>query len=125
MTTASTVERKSGRPCDSAPLERVEEQLDGAAVGARDIAVDGHVEVRADAHRGILPQTMGRATTAVCVAATVAFVLSIAGSAGAATKWLCGPGVANDPCRPSLSTTLYKGWSTRVGTVTPKRDADR
>src|SRR3954447_2060907 len=69
---------------------------------------------------------MGRAMRGILgLAATVAFVLSIAGSAGAATKWLCGPGVASDPCRPSLSTTLYKGWSTRVGTVTPKRDADR
>src|SRR3954469_11719412 len=57
--------------------------------------------------------------------AAVAVAVCAPGSAGAATKWLCGPGVANDPCRPSLSTTLYKGWSTRVGKVTPKRDADR
>jgi Protein of unknown function (DUF3089) len=56
------------------------------------------------------------------VAAAGVIALCAAGSASAATKWLCAPGVAGDPCRPSLSTTLYKGWSTRVGAVTPKRE---
>jgi hypothetical protein len=55
----------------------------------------------------------------------VVAALGVAGSAPAATKWLCGPGVKNDPCRPSLSTTLYRGWSDRVGRTTPKRDRDR
>ena len=43
-----------------------------------------------------------------CAAAAVAVAaaLGAAESAPAATKWLCGPGVAHDPCRPSLSTTL-------------------
>ncbi len=54
-----------------------------------------------------------------------AVALGAAGSAPAATKWLCGPGVADDPCRPSLSTTLYRGWDTNAGTVTPKRSRDR
>ena len=58
-------------------------------------------------------------------AVAVAVVLGAPGSAPAATKWLCGPGVANDPCRPSLSTTLYRGWDTPAGTVTPKRARDR
>jgi hypothetical protein len=61
----------------------------------------------------------------VAAAVAIACVLGGAGSAHAATKWLCGPGVAGDPCRPSLSTTVYRGWSERTGTVTPKRDRDR
>jgi pimeloyl-ACP methyl ester carboxylesterase len=56
---------------------------------------------------------------------TVAAVLSAGGSAPAATKWLCGPGVEHDPCRPGLSTTLYTGWTTPAGRVTAKRDRDR
>jgi pimeloyl-ACP methyl ester carboxylesterase len=63
-----------------------------------------------------------RIGVAVVVAAAT---LAGAGSAQAATKWLCGPGVADDPCRPSLSTTLYRGWDERTGTVTPRRDRDR
>lgn len=47
--------------------------------------------------------------------------LAAAESAPGATKWLCGPGVADDPCRPGLSTTRYDGWSDRVGRVTPRR----
>src|SRR3954467_9526225 len=48
-----------------------------------------------------------------------------AGDADAATKWLCGPGVARDPCRPSLSPTLYRGWDVPAGATTPARDRDR
>jgi hypothetical protein len=40
------------------------------------------------------------------VAVTAAVTLGAAGPAPAATKWLCGPGVAHDPCLPGLSTTL-------------------
>jgi hypothetical protein len=47
-------------------------------------------------------------------AMTVAAMLSVAASAPAATKWLCGPGVKDDPCRPKLSTTLYDGWDVPV-----------
>jgi hypothetical protein len=57
-------------------------------------------------------------------ALTAAASLAAAGSAPAATKWLCGPGVAQDPCRPSLSTTFYRGWDTPAGTSTPRRDRD-
>jgi hypothetical protein len=49
-----------------------------------------------------------------------AAMLGAAGSAPAATKWLCGPRVADDPCRPGLSTTLYRGWDSRAGTFTAK-----
>jgi hypothetical protein len=62
-----------------------------------------------------------------CAAAalTVAVTLGAAGGAPAATKWLCGPGVAHDPCRPSLSTTFYRGWDARTGRSTPRRAGDR
>ena len=66
---------------------------------------------------------IGRACAAAAM--TAAAALGAAGSAPAATKWLCGPGVANDPCRPSLSTTLYRGWDVRAGRFTPRRDRDR
>jgi Protein of unknown function (DUF3089) len=66
---------------------------------------------------------IGRACAASAVVA--AATLGAAGSAPAATKWLCGPGVAHDPCRPSLATTFYRGWDARTGTSTPKRDRDR
>ena len=52
---------------------------------------------------------------AVIAAAT----LGAAGSAPAATKWLCGPGVEHDPCRPRLSTT-----STAAGTPGAGRHAE-
>ena len=58
-------------------------------------------------------------------AAAVALALAMAGSASADVKWLCGPGVERDPCRPSLSTTTYKGWADRAGASTPARDRDR
>jgi hypothetical protein len=57
--------------------------------------------------------------------AVVAALLCAAPSAPAATKWLCGPGVADDPCRPSLRTTLYRGWDERSGTAAPRRARDR
>ncbi|MGZ8667640.1 MAG: DUF3089 domain-containing protein, partial [Solirubrobacterales bacterium] len=41
----------------------------------------------------------GALTALVCVALLPA-------SAGAATKWLCRPGLADNPCAPSLKTTL-------------------
>ena len=66
---------------------------------------------------------IGRACAAAAV--TVGAALGAAGSAPAATKWLCGPGVEDDPCRPSLSTTTYDGWSERTGRFTPRRDRDR
>jgi Protein of unknown function (DUF3089) len=58
-------------------------------------------------------------------ALTVAATVGAAGSAPAATKWLCGPGVAHDPCRPGLSTTYYRGWDARTASSTPRRDRDR
>jgi pimeloyl-ACP methyl ester carboxylesterase len=60
---------------------------------------------------------------AAAIAAGLA--LTVADAAPAATKWLCGPGVANDPCRPRLSTTLYRGWDVQTGRFTAKRARDR
>jgi hypothetical protein len=68
---------------------------------------------------------IGRACATAAIAAAAAATLCAAGSASAATKWLCGPGVANDPCRPPLSTTLYHGWDVPAGQFTPKRGRDR
>ena len=55
----------------------------------------------------------------------VAATLSVAASAPAATKWLCGPGVEDDPCRPKLSATRYDGWDTPVDRFTARRARDR
>jgi hypothetical protein len=44
-----------------------------------------------------------------------------AAPAGAKTKWLCRPGLAKNPCTPSLSTTLFSGWDSRVGVISPRR----
>jgi hypothetical protein len=52
-------------------------------------------------------------------------LLGAVGSASAATTWLCGPGVADDPCRPSLSTALYRGWDVPAGSFTARRARDR
>jgi Protein of unknown function (DUF3089) len=57
----------------------------------------------------------------ITAAAALAAALCVAAPAPAATKWLCGPGVKHDPCRPSLSTTRYHGWSQAAGRFTPKR----
>src|SRR3954468_2001133 len=65
-----------------------------------------------------------RALLAIC-AVTAGVALGVPATAPAATKWLCGPGVANDPCRPRLSTTTYKGWTARTGRFTADRARDR
>jgi hypothetical protein len=56
---------------------------------------------------------------------TASAMLSVAASAPAATKWLCGPGVKDDPCRPRLSATRYDGWDSRVDRFTARRTRDR
>ena len=58
-------------------------------------------------------------------AVTAAAMLTVAASAQGATKWLCGPGVADDPCRPKLSTTRYDGWDTFVDRLVAGRARDR
>ena len=68
---------------------------------------------------------MGTKRIAAAAAIAGAVTLTAAGSAPAATKWLCAPGVADDPCRPSLSTTLHRGWDVPAGQFTPRRARDR
>jgi hypothetical protein len=58
-------------------------------------------------------------------AVTAAAMLIGAGGAAGATKWLCGPGVKDDPCRPELSVTRYDGWDTPVDRFTARHARDR
>src|SRR4051812_18315037 len=76
-------------------------------------------------HRDRTDRGVGRMRLGAVTALVVVAVMGAASSAQASTKWLCGPGITGDPCRPSLSTTVYRGWGERTGTVTPKRDRDR
>ena len=69
--------------------------------------------------------TRTRRRVACVVGAMTAAVLAGGSSAPAATKWLCGPGVATDPCRPRLSTTVYHGWNVQAGRFTARRARDR
>ena len=55
--------------------------------------------------------------------ATIAVALAGAAAAPAAqadVTWLCRPGMSDDPCRPSLSTTVFRAFDDRVGVIRPK-----
>jgi hypothetical protein len=41
-------------------------------------------------------------------------------SASANVKWLCKPGIAKNPCTPSLRTTVFSSFGARTGIQTPK-----
>lgn len=61
-------------------------------------------------------------TACACLAALFALPVSSAGAAPEpATVWLCRPGLANDPCAPDLTTTLYNA----AGQVTGVRHVER
>jgi Protein of unknown function (DUF3089) len=51
-----------------------------------------------------------------------ALALLCVGAAGASAKtvWLCRPGVANDPCAPSLKTTRISNSGQSLGVIDPK-----
>jgi hypothetical protein len=51
----------------------------------------------------------------------IAIACVFAGSASAKTVWLCKPGMANDPCTPSLKTTVFSPAGKKLRVVTPKR----
>jgi len=51
----------------------------------------------------------------------VAIACVFAGSASAKTVWLCKPGMKNDPCTPSLKTTVFSPAGKKLRVVTPKR----
>jgi hypothetical protein len=53
----------------------------------------------------------------------VGLALAATGSADAQTTWLCRPGLADNPCTPGLSTTLYAADGTAGAVEQPKADA--
>lgn len=60
--------------------------------------------------------------TALCAAALAA--ASSSAAAAMPTTWLCRPGLANNPCTPSLTTTQISPTGAILGTTSPKRDAN-
>jgi hypothetical protein len=65
----------------------------------------------------------GRLSLAVIVACAAALALiPAAAQAKGKTVWLCKPGLANNPCAPSLKTARYANDGTAQGTYTPKVD---
>ncbi len=47
-------------------------------------------------------------------------IAALAPAAGAATTaWLCKPGIANDPCTPSLTTTVFSPTGQKIGVEHP------
>jgi len=62
-----------------------------------------------------------RARLLLTLAIASALALALAGSAPAKTTWLCRPGLAKNPCTPSLKTTVYSSWNQVSRVVTPKR----
>lgn len=64
---------------------------------------------------------MARMRNALILIVVAAGVLCAAPAAGAKTTWLCRPGLADNPCEPSLSTTVFDRYD-GAGTVThPQR----
>src|ERR671916_646139 len=51
-----------------------------------------------------------------------ACVLALLASAPASAKvvWLCKPGMADNPCRPSLETTRFSAWGGETSVVRPR-----
>jgi hypothetical protein len=58
----------------------------------------------------------------VCIAVLAALAVAcvFAGSASAKTVWLCKPGMANNPCTPSLTTTEFSPTGKKLGVDHPK-----
>ena len=54
-------------------------------------------------------------------ALALALVCALAGGASAKTVWLCKPGMKNDPCTPSLKTTVFSPAGKKLRVVTPAR----
>lgn len=60
-----------------------------------------------------------RLLVALAIVAIAALALAGAGSASASTTWLCRPGLAHDPCTPSLATTQISPAGATLSTTTP------
>jgi hypothetical protein len=61
-----------------------------------------------------------RRLAGLLLAALLLAASAAAAPAGAKTHWLCRPGMAKDPCTPSLSTTSYAPDNTPLGVEHPK-----
>ena len=59
---------------------------------------------------------------AALIAAVAMVFAPAAAQAKGKTVWLCKPGLANDPCRPSLKTAKYANDGRSLGAYTPKTD---
>jgi hypothetical protein len=59
----------------------------------------------------------------IALAAVLAVVASLAAAGGASAKttWLCRPGLAENPCAATLSTTVFSSWGKRAGVAGPPR----
>jgi hypothetical protein len=55
-----------------------------------------------------------------CVAAIAA--VAIPATASAKVAWLCKPGLSDNPCTPSLSTTVFSPFDTKVAVQHPKAE---
>ena len=57
----------------------------------------------------------------LAVVPLVLAVCAVPATADAATVWLCKPGLANDPCKPSLKTTRFSPTGQKLGVSNVKR----
>jgi Protein of unknown function (DUF3089) len=53
---------------------------------------------------------------------TIAGALALPATAPAHVSWLCRPGQADNPCTPSLTTTVFSSSGKRVGVLHPKAE---
>ena len=67
-----------------------------------------------------LPTPTPRRLAGLLLAALLLAGLALSAPAGAKTHWLCRPGMAKDPCTPSLSTTSYAPDNARLAVQHPK-----
>jgi hypothetical protein len=56
----------------------------------------------------------------LAAAAALACLLAVPSIASAKVKWLCGPGVKNNPCTPSLKTTVFSSFDHQLRVETPR-----
>ena len=61
---------------------------------------------------------MRRITFGLAVALTL--IVALPATASAKVKWLCAPGVKNNPCTPSFKTTVFSSWNNQLRVETPK-----
>src|SRR4051794_39172567 len=52
----------------------------------------------------------------------VVAVLAIPASASAKVSWLCKPGLTDNPCTPSLSTTVFSPFNKQIAVLDPKAE---